>query len=81
MTSGMSRARRENRSERRRRKGSSWGREGRQIQERDKRAATRGARERERDRKRVDSLVAWTAELSVEEERDAQLMSTRFGAD
>ena len=34
MTSGMSRARRENRSERRRRKGSSWGRRGRQIQER-----------------------------------------------
>ena len=48
--------------------------------ERDKRASTRGARER-REGKRVDSLVAWTAELSVEEKRDAPLLSTRFGAD
>ena len=45
--------------------------------ERDKRASTRGARER-REGKRVDSLVAWTAELSVEEKRDAPLLSTRL---
>ena len=53
--------------------------------ERETKGLRRGERERERrEGKRVDSLVAWTAELSVEEKRDAPLgplLSTRFGAD
>ena len=95
MTSGMLRARRENRSERRRRDGErdlrGGGREA-DSGERQRGCDAGSERERERERrrrmeergrggKRVDSLVAWTAELCVEEEMDAQLLSTRFGAD
>ena len=89
MTSAMSRARRENRSERRRRKGSSWGRgEGRFRREADKRASTRGERRGEdggeREGGKEKGLILWSRgrpNSAWRKKRDAQLLSTRFGAD
>ena len=60
MTSGMSRARRENRSERRRRKGSSWGRRGKADsgeRERETKGLRRGERERGGKEK---GLILWS---------------------